>query len=156
MRDRNVIRIERAVELGIQACRRGDYATGLRCLVAVADENEGVVELPGLFYSYLGVAIADQQERYLEAESMCKHAIRLQYVHPENHANLARVYMLGGRRRLCLKAIEKGLAIAPHHTELLLLREDLSVRQNPVLPFLKRSNPLNVTLGRWRHRLKNR
>ena len=49
---------------------------------------------------------------------------------------------------------EAGLKILPDHDELLAVRKELGVRSKPLVPFLDRSHPINVTLGQTRHAKK--
>ncbi len=68
--------------------------------------------------------------------------------------NLARACLALGYRDRALKALTRGLEIAPEDAR---LREEIDLfgrRRRPVLGFLDRRNPINRLLGRWRHRLR--
>jgi hypothetical protein len=53
-----------------------------------------------------------------------------------------------------VRALGEGLKIEPDNPQLLDLQGEIGLRRHPVLPFLARSNPLNLVLGRIRHVLK--
>jgi hypothetical protein len=50
--------------------------------------------------------------------------------------------------------LKRGLAYAPDDPGLLTLRREEFSRQGVVLPFLRRSHPLNIVLGKMRARLR--
>lgn len=135
---------------GIERCRRGDWETGLAFLGRVAEADYSSA-LPGLFYSYLGYGIAMRQKRVQEGLKLCQHSVKIQFYEPENYVNLARTYLLAKDRPSAVRAVLDGLKVVRHHPTLLQLHKDLGIRAQPVLPFLSRSHPLNMLLGRLRH-----
>lgn len=143
-----------SLEQGLAHCRRGEWERGLRHLSALAqDDHTG--QMPGRFYSYLGYAMALCHGRLHEGTRLCEHAVKVEFYQPENYLNLARVRMLAGHRRAAVRAVSRGLAVDGSHKGLRRLRRELGVRRRPVLPFLDRSNPLNVLFGQLRHRLSS-
>ncbi|HMA76397.1 MAG TPA: hypothetical protein VKO43_03710, partial [Candidatus Krumholzibacteriaceae bacterium] len=70
--------------------------------------------------------------------------------------NLGRVLLEDNRkeeaRRMFLKAYSMDRADAPAALEL----SSMGIRRKPVIPFLPRENPLNVFLGKLRHKIVNR
>jgi tetratricopeptide (TPR) repeat protein len=66
---------------------------------------------------------------------------------PEACLNLSAIYAKLKRRNEALRWIQTGLERAPDHAGLLAQRRSVGVRRRPVLPFLKRNNPLNKYLG---------
>lgn len=138
---------------GIQACREGDWETGLSLLGGLADRN--VQDLPGLFYSWLGYGIALQEKRYRDGLRLCEHAVKKQFYEADNFFNLARTRMLLDDRPKAVEAIYRGLRLSPRHRGLRKLERNLGRRNRPVLPFLSRSNPLNRFLGKLRHDLRD-
>ena len=141
---------------GLALCRAGDWDRGLQLLGAAA-EGRGAgsgAELPGIVYSYLGYGLARYQRRSRDGIKLCEHAVKIQYYEPENHMNLARTLMLTSDRRGAVASIARGLKLDPNHRGLKELRIEIGVRRRPVLPFLSRTNPINVFLGRLRHGLR--
>ena len=104
--------------------------------------------------SWFGVALALVQKKFKPAIDLCKKAIELQFYSADHQGNLARVYLAAGNRKKALEAVETGLKMHPEDEYLLSVRKSLGVRARPPVPFLHRSNPINVSLGMARHSKK--
>ena len=117
----------------------------------VAEVDNGSLELPSLFYSYLGFGIANRERRTREGIDLCRHACRLSFYEPENYLNLARACLLAGNRAEAYRAIEKGYTLDSSDPGLRQLHSKLGVRRRPILGFLERRHPINRLLGRFRH-----
>lgn len=141
------------LDQALDRCRRNDWKAGLRDLVQVAENRRNLGQLPSLYFSYLGFAIAHQEHRVKEGLRYCRYALRREFFQPENYLNLARTCILAGRRREAWRAVERGLALDADQPELLALRGDLGARKPPIVGFLARSHPLNIMLGRIRQSL---
>ena len=135
----------------ILACRAERWREGLDLLTRVAQNAERRGNLPGMFYSYLGLAMARCEGRRREGLELCRHAVREQPEEADNHLNLAFVYLTLGRRESAVLAMETGLKTHPEHDRLLEFHARLGKRDEPPLQFLPRAHPVNVTLGRVRH-----
>ena len=144
-----------AVVRGIAACRRGEWHSGLHYL-RIAEEAEGDVTLPGLYWSYLGVAIARCERRHDVALELCERAVTVEFFQPENFVNLAWANLLAGNRRAAVVATEKGRSLDPEYPGLREMATRLGTRRPPVLRFLRRDHPLNRRLGQWRHAMETR
>lgn len=145
----------KALTRGLRACRQGDWRQGHTELTRLAQQEEGRAKLPALFYSYLGQAMARCEGRRREGLELCLHAVDVDPFQPENHLNLAQVYLLARNRRGALRALAAGLRVDPTHVRLLEVNRSLGVRRRPPIAFLPRGNPLNRWLGRlstWLHR----
>ncbi|HEX6158932.1 MAG TPA: hypothetical protein VF111_02120, partial [Thermoanaerobaculia bacterium] len=59
-----------------------------------------------------------------------------------------------GDRKKAFEVAEQGLKVAPESEYLTRTRAALGVRSRPALPFLDRTNPINVSLGQARHAKK--
>jgi hypothetical protein len=140
-----------ALRRGIRACREERWREGFDELTRLAREREAEGGLPGLFYSYLGQAIARCEGRKHEGLELCRHAVQIEPFRPENYLNLSQLYLMVGNRRGAIRAVRDGLALDSDHRGLNEMRVRLGIRQRPPIPFLSRQNPLNVLLGRWRH-----
>lgn len=137
---------------GIRACREERWREGFDLLTRLAREREAEGGLPGVFYSYLGQAIARCEGRKHEGLDLCRHAVQIEPFRPENHLNLATLLLMVGNRRGAIRALRDGLALDDEHRGLLELQRRLGIRRRPPLPFLSRTHPLNRWLGRIRHR----
>jgi hypothetical protein len=81
--------------------------------------------------------------------NLCRRAASMETIHARVFINLALAELkLNHRKRAC-SAVKTGLTIDPTDPNLLRLRDRMGVRRTPVLPFLKRENPLNKLLGRY-------
>lgn len=138
---------------GILAARDERWRDALELLTRVAQRAEARGNMPGVFYSTLGVAIARCEGQRKEGLELGRYGVGLQPDEPDNHLNLATLYLLNGRRGPAIRAIERGLEIEPRHERLRAAQVRLGVRRRPPLPFLSRDNPLNVMIGQLRHRV---
>ena len=143
--------LKQLADRGVNYCRQGDWDTGMACLARVAEVDNGGLELPSLFYSYLGFGIAYRERRIREGLDLCRHACRISFYEPENFINLARTALIAGYRREAYRAIKRGYALDPSSVPLQKLHRKLGVRRRPVLAFLGRENLVNRLLGRMRH-----
>ena len=144
-------KLQEAAQRGIDLCRAGTWKAGMETLGKIAEADRQGTELSGLFYSYLGYGIARYERRGKEGLALCQHAIKVQFYEPENYVLLARVYLLRRRRGKAIDALQRALKLNARHPEALKLAKEIGFRRKPVLPFLSRNNPLNITLGKMRH-----
>ncbi len=82
----------------------------------------------------------------------CDQAVKFAGGDPELHLNKARAHLALSQRERAVKAVIRGLQVAPGHPALTAAQQQMGWRRRPVLPFLPRSNPLNKWLGRIRHK----
>jgi len=145
------------LEEAIEATKEEDYLRGLTLFIDVYGTEDspplhGAKAASGL--SYFGVCLALMQRKFKVAADLCRRAIDLEFYNGDHYANLARVYIASGHRKKALDTIESGLKVAHEHEGLAKLRQELGIRARPAVPFLDRSNPINVTLGQARHAKK--
>jgi tetratricopeptide (TPR) repeat protein len=142
------------IRLGIDAARKEDFQRGLIFLAEAYRRlvgKEGMKDaFPAAAFSYYGLCLALHKGRIKEGADFCQVALDLEFYNAENYMNLARVWIAARSRRKAVEALERGLAVDPRSQGLQKLRLSLGVRQKPVIPFLGRDNPLNITLGRMR------
>jgi len=141
----------------IEAAKAEDYLRALTLFVEVYGGEEAPTRLNakaarGL--SYFGLCVALVQKKYKYAIDLCKRAIELEFYNAEHYVNLMKVYVAAGHRKKALETIEAGLKLHPEDDALLHARRTLGVRARPAVPFLGRSNPINVSLGQARHAKK--
>ena len=139
--------IQRAIEL----CRASRWREGYDRLSALMRTVEEKGKLPGHFYSFFGAAMARCEGRKKEGLELCRYAVKREPRQADNYYNLGTVYLMYGRRPAAVRALERGLALAPRHEGLLQLRTELGVLRRPLFPFLHRDHFLNVLGGRLRH-----
>ncbi|HYR28865.1 MAG TPA: hypothetical protein VEU30_10395 [Thermoanaerobaculia bacterium] len=145
------------LEQAIQAARDEDYLTALTRFLDVYGTDDGPpIRTPkdasGL--SYFGLCLALVRKQFKPAIDLCRRAIDLEFYNGDHYANLSRVYTSAGNRRKAIETAENGLKLVPEHDYLLNVRKSLGIRARPAVPFLDRTNPVNVSLGQARHAKK--
>lgn len=131
-------------------CRKGQWRRGFDTLRRIAAWERPRVDLPSLYYSYLGFGLAAYENRYKTGLEVCQVGIQRGSREPENYLNLARIYWLKNRLDLARAALDSGLRIDPENDRIRRLQAALERRQPAILTFLPRSHGLNRTLGRLR------
>ncbi|HEX7705667.1 MAG TPA: tetratricopeptide repeat protein [Thermoanaerobaculia bacterium] len=145
------------IEDAVRAVNDDDYLRAMTMFLDIyGDENspelKGRKAVSGL--SYFGLTIALIRKQYKPAIELCRRAIELEFYNGDHYANLGRVYLAAGNRRKAVETVEQGLKNIPEHGYLLDVRRQLGVRARPPVPFLDRTNPINVSLGQARHAKK--
>jgi tetratricopeptide (TPR) repeat protein len=145
--------LEDLIELGISAAKAAQYERGLIFLAeAYRHVGRDQHRLSGPLISFYGLCLALHRGRIKEAAEFCGLGIEKDHYNPDVYYNMARVWVAGRSRRKAVEALEKGLALDPRHAGLKRLMAEMGVRKAPVIPFLHRDNPLNVSLGKMRRR----
>lgn len=145
------------LEEAILASRQEDHLRALTMFIDIyGTEDSPPIRTPkdasGL--SFFGLALALMQKKFKPAIDLCRRAIDLEFYNGDHYANLARVYVVAGNRKKAVDTAEQGLKLVPGHQYLSRVRDSLGVRTRPAVPFLDRTNPINVSLGQARHAKK--
>jgi hypothetical protein len=143
-------------QYGIDLCRRGQWKSGLAQLSVIESFTGPSESIPGLALTYLGYCIASQQKRVADGIRYCRAGVDRESWQAENHLNLARTYLLAGKTKRAIAALDYGLSLDPSHTAMVVLRLSLGMRRQPTFSFLDRSHPLNRLTGKIRHHLSSR
>jgi tetratricopeptide (TPR) repeat protein len=106
--------------------------------------------------SWYGVTLVLVEKNSNLGVQLCDQALRAGGLDPELLLNLARVHLALHQRDRVVQVVARGLELWPDDPRLLAARAALGNRRDPVLPFLARGSPLNVLLGRLRHRWRAR
>ena len=113
------------------------------------EKQLGQVKQPQARYlSYYGLCLSLTGTGSHEAVRFCRVAAEMEGYRSDVCWNLGRVLLAAGRRREAHEALRWGLRLQPDHRG---IRHDLirmGARRQPMLPFLRRTNPLNRFLGR--------
>jgi tetratricopeptide (TPR) repeat protein len=104
--------------------------------------------------SWFALCLALVRKQYKPAIELCRRAVAVEFYNGDHYANFARVYVAAGNRKKALEMLEKGLELHPEDQYLKNVRSWLGVRSRPAVPFLDRTNPINVSLGQARHAKK--
>jgi predicted Zn-dependent protease len=147
--DINMIQVEAFQEFraGLAYLRGGDAMKALPHLKSALEE-----EPSNPFYiSYMGVAIAATEQKWAEAEELCRSAIRMSRRQAQLYLNLAEIYVAADRKQDAADTLIRGLRYAPHDQRLKIGLDRLAIRRPPVLRFLPRAHAVNRSLGKLRH-----
>jgi hypothetical protein len=150
------LEVAKTFQEGITLCRKEKWREGYELLARVAQEVERRGNMPAVFYSYLGAAMARVEGRRRDGMELCRYALKLEPNDPENYLNIASVYLMLGRRQPAVRAVEYGLVLRPGHPRLTEMKASLGIRQQPVFPALPRTHLLNWWVGRVRNWVRSR
>ena len=131
---------------GSEALKKGDTATALACY-----EKLLAVERAPEVCSALAFCLAREKGAYREAVSLCNEAIKKDPKQTSHFLLMGRIYVLAGRKKEALRAFHLGLRHGSS-PEIEAELKKLGMRRPPVLPFLKRENPINKYLGKLLHK----
>lgn len=137
-----------------QAFRTGlTFLRGGNAFKALPHLQSALEEEPAnpFYISYMGVVVAATEQKWAEAEELCRSAIRMNRRQAQLYLNLAEVYVAADRKQDAADTLVRGLRYSPHDLRLKLALDRLAVRRPPVLRFLPRSHAINRGLGRLRH-----
>lgn len=102
-----------------------------------------------MYMSYYGMCAALRWNEIGLGIELCTKAVKKEFYKTEYYINLARVYLKAGNKKGAIAVFKKGLRFDPEndiiHEELV----KLGARKKAVIPFLKRSNPINIFLGKF-------
>jgi tetratricopeptide (TPR) repeat protein len=111
--------------------------------------------------SYYGCLDAIVNKNYDQGIDVCKDAIDIlkedvpfgkEVYYPLFYLNLGRAYLVRGDKGNAAEAFKKGLEADPQDSDLLGEVGKIGMRKKPVVPILKRSNPINKYIGRLLHK----
>ena len=145
----------------LERARMALRANALGEAYALAEAAHRMVEqIPGAppqalvasaYYGFLHGTVGGHPREALE---LCRKASRAVFWEPRVFEFLARMELLVGSRSAALGAVQRGLQLSASDRELNSLRRSLGMRQPPPLTFLDRGHPINVMLGKIRHRMQ--
>ena len=131
------------VEEGIEAAEEGNT----RLALSLFNQIE-LTEMSPLVMSYLAYCIACEQKAFRKALDLSNKALQGDRFHPLIYLNLGRIYLAAGYEEKAVQTFRRGICCQRHP---LLLRklESLNRRRPRPIPFLQRSNPLNIIIGKF-------
>jgi tetratricopeptide (TPR) repeat protein len=153
---------------------KADYAESIRLDVkkgnkkaALYSAQEALVNFPSdpFFLSYYGYLTAIVDKKSLEGSRMCEEAISILrksgsmdtvFFLPLFYLHLGKVQLKANRKEAAIKSFREGLKFDSSNRPLLSEMKAIGTRQGAVIPFLDRSNPINIYLGKFRYKLQNR
>jgi len=131
-------------KLGTEALEAKNYPSALQYLRAALQSERSPDHL-----SQYALALAYNKRDTKTSISLCQEAIKLAPRNPEHFLRLGLIYLIARRRKEAIRVFRLGLRVGKHPTITKWLQV-LGHREQPVIPFLSRSNPLNKYLGMMR------
>ena len=141
--------------------RRGE---GRAALTSTQEALESYPSDP-YFLSHYGCLLATVERRPSDGVRLCEEAIKLlsrsmpeevEFFYPIFYLNLGKAHLGANKKTKAMEAFKEGLKFAPRNAELLSELDRIGKRKPPVLGFLDRSHPVNIMLGRLRHKMTAR
>lgn len=133
--------IEELYKKGVAAIDRGDTLSAL-----VFFEKAIQIENNPSISSYFAYCISKERGQYIKAISLCEEAMNKEPEIPDIYLNLGRIYLLQNKKEEAVKIFREGMKFGKNQRIIEELNK-LGIRKPPVIPFLKRSNPINKYLG---------
>ncbi len=145
-----------------------DYVKDAEVLIRINNEREALALLNSaaeahpnnpIITSYRGLLEAVVNKNYSEGIGLCKYAIRAlkksspladSFFLPRFYLNLGKACLAANQKKQAYDTFMKGLRLDGKNPDFLAELEKLGRRKDPVLKFLKRSNPVNKYLGKLR------
>ena len=127
---------------------RGLEALALFEAALELERRHGAIRPQARYLSFYGLTLALEGGRIREGLGFCKRAIPEEFYNPELYWNYGRVLMAAGRKKEAHDVLRKGQILQPSHAGIAKDLDKLGRRRRPMIPFLSRSHPFNVALGR--------
>ncbi len=143
---------EESFDRGMRAFGRRRYLEALAFFEAAVTLDKRFSDLTpqARYLSYYGACLGELGVQLRDAVGLCRGAAAMEPYDPNLYFNLARTLFQAERRRQAHDALLRGLRLEPTHPGLNGLLKQMGMRRRAPLPFLARSNRLNVVLGRMR------
>lgn len=135
---------------GLAAFDDGRELEALALFEAAVEVERRVSRKPteARYLSYFGLCLCLVAKRHRDGVPMCREAIEREPYNAALFLNLGRACLAAGRRKEALAAFDQGLRLEPTHDALRQHRVELGRRRRTAVPFLERSHPINVALGK--------
>jgi tetratricopeptide (TPR) repeat protein len=133
--------VEVLLEKGIEALADGGTLSALYCF----EKALNIDNRPNI-RSYFAFCIAKERGQINRAISLCEEALSKEPKNTVHYLNLGRIYLLSNKRADAIKIFREGLKQGENQ-QIIDGLVGLGTRKTPVIPFLKRNNPINKYLG---------
>jgi Flp pilus assembly protein TadD len=141
------IEVDELVQLGNDALEARSFAAAHRYLQAALAKERSPDHL-----SLYALALARHTGNVQAAVALCQEAIKKEPKNSGHFLRLGTIYLIAGRKKEAVRTLHLGLRLG-RNPDIRRLLQTLGQRENPVLPFLSRGNPLNKYLGKIRNNL---
>jgi len=99
------------------------------------------------YVSYYGLCTAIYKEDTEKGTELCTRAVKLEPFKGEYYLNLGKIFLKAGKKQSAISTFRKGLRVDKKNERIIRELEKIGIRAKPLIPFLKRSNPINKYLG---------
>ena len=112
--------------------------------------------------SYYGCLTAIVENKAKEGIKICEDAIKQldkampfgsEFFYPAFYLNLGRAHLKDNNKKKAINALHTGLSIDSNNKDILWELKKMGERKRPVVPFLKRNNPINKYIGKLRSKV---
>ena len=100
------------------------------------------------YLSFYGLSLITEGGQPREGAELCRQAIALEFFNADLCFNYGRALLATARRKEAYTVFLKGLKVQKTHQGILRELGRMGWRRRPIIPFLARSNRINVTLGK--------
>lgn len=126
---------------GLESLAQGNTLSALSCFEkAINIDNSPIIS------SHYAFCIAKARGQVSKAISLCEEAIKKEPQNSLHYLNLGRIYLITNNKEDAIKTFREGLNYEPNQQIVDELNR-FGPRKPPVIPYLKRSNPINKHLG---------
>jgi Flp pilus assembly protein TadD len=142
---------ESRFQQGLKQLARGRAREALPFISAameVHQENDRWGKEHATYLSYKGLCQCLTRSGVHAGLQGCRRATELDPWNPDIWWNLGRVSLIVGRRAHAHHALLEGIRLQPGHPGILRDLRRMGIRRIPPMPFLTRSHPVNILLGR--------
>ena len=138
---KSITEVERLFAKGLDAIKNGD-------MVSALVHFEKVVKLDNspTNRSYHAFCVARERGQFKKSISICEELLKEEPDNPIHYLNLGRIYVLAGQKTEAMRILREGLT-HEENREIVAELIELGMRKPPILPLLKRQNPLNRYFG---------
>ena len=118
--------------------------------IEIERQQSGPRPIQARYVSYYGLTLASTRGDLHEAVRCCRTAVKMESYRPDLCWNLGKVLIAADRRREAHRVLARAARLQPSHPGIQRDLSRLGRRRRPAVPFLSRSNKLNVLLGKLR------
>ncbi len=133
---------ERLFASGLRALSQRDTLSALTLFEKAVQKEEKPA-----YCCYLALCIARERGQFQLAVTLCEKAKAREPQNTLHYLNLGKVYLYAGKIDDAVRTFREGLSHG-HDQEIVNELTRLGTRKPPAISFLKRSNPINRTLGK--------
>ncbi len=132
---------EKLFNAGLELLAQGNTLSALSCF-----EKAAQVEDRPVYTCHLALCIAKERGQFQLAVALCEKAIGREPQNPVHYLNLGRIFVIAGKKENAIKTFREGLRYEKDQ-QIIDELERLGTRKPPIVPFIRRNNPINKYLG---------